>query len=139
VAVGLDVVPGAFHAALLVEEEGGAQDADRGAAVASLLAPGAPGVHDGVVGVGEEGEPQPVLVAEALVAGRVVGGDADHRHPGGLEGGQILVELAGLLGAHSVVVFIDRLTACSSSACLQWPSSGSRTAVTIRGERTSVL
>jgi putative polyketide hydroxylase len=73
VAVGVDVVPGAFDLALLVEEEGGAQDADRGAAVAGLLAPGAPGVHDGVVGVGEQGEAQAVLVAEALVAGGVVG------------------------------------------------------------------
>jgi hypothetical protein len=57
-----------------------------------------------VVGVGEEGEHQPVLVAEALVAGGVVGGDADHRHPGGLEAGQVVVELAGLLGAAGGVV-----------------------------------
>jgi hypothetical protein len=41
VAVGLDVVPGALDPAVLVEEEGGAQDADRGAAVAGLLSPGA--------------------------------------------------------------------------------------------------
>ena len=40
-AVGLDVVPGALDAALLVDEEGGAQDPDGGAAVAGLLAPGA--------------------------------------------------------------------------------------------------
>jgi hypothetical protein len=36
------------------------------------------------------------------------GGDAEHGHAGGLEAGQVLVELAGLLGAHSVVVSIDR-------------------------------
>jgi hypothetical protein len=62
------------------------------------------------------------------VAGGVVGGDADHRHPGGLEAGQVVVELAGLLGAHSVVVFIDRLTACSSrrlpAMALQWEPDG---------------
>src|SRR5215208_3990718 len=99
VAVRLDVVPGAFDAAVLVEEEGGAQDADRLAAVGGLLAPGAPGLHDGVVGVGEEGEAQAVLAAEALVAGGVVGGDADHGDAGGPEAGQVVVELAGLLGA----------------------------------------
>ena len=37
-AVGLDVVPGALDAALVVEEEGGAEDADRLAAVGGLLA-----------------------------------------------------------------------------------------------------
>ena len=104
VAVGLDVVPGPFDPAVLVEEEGGAQDADRGAAVAGLLPPGAPAVHDGVVGVGQEGEAQAVLVAEPLVAGGVVGGDADHRDAGGLEAGQVVVELAGLLGAARGVV-----------------------------------
>ena len=71
----------------------GAQHADRGAAVGGLLAPGAPGVHDGVVGVGQEGEAQAVLVAEPLVAGGVVGGDADHRDAGGLEAGQVVARL----------------------------------------------
>jgi 2-polyprenyl-6-methoxyphenol hydroxylase-like FAD-dependent oxidoreductase len=108
VAVGGDVVPGALDPAVVVEQEGGAEDTDRGAAVALLLAPGAPGVHHGVVGVGEQGEPQAVLVAEALVAGGVVGRDADHGDAAGLEAGQVVVELAGLLGAHSVVVSIDR-------------------------------
>jgi hypothetical protein len=33
------------------------------------------------------------------VADGVVGGDADHGDAGGLEAGQVVVELAGLLGA----------------------------------------
>jgi hypothetical protein len=43
------------------------------------------------------------------VAAGVVGGDADDGNAGGLEAGQVVVELAGFLGAHSVVVSIDRL------------------------------
>src|SRR4029453_8229900 len=80
VAVGLDVVPGAFDAALLVDQEGRAQHPDAGLAEPGLLPPGAVGVHDLVVGVGQQGELEAVLVAEALVALGVVAGDADDRH-----------------------------------------------------------
>jgi hypothetical protein len=38
VAVGLDVVPGALDPAVLVEEEGGAQHADRGASMTAWSA-----------------------------------------------------------------------------------------------------
>src|SRR5829696_8821299 len=101
VAVGLDVVPGPLDAALLVDERG-AQHPDAGLAVPGLLAPGAPGLHDLVVGVGQQRELETVLVAEALVALSVVAGDADDRHGGGLEGGQAVVELARLAGAARV-------------------------------------
>jgi len=73
VAVGLDVVPGPLDPALLVEQEGRAQDADRGAAVAGLLPPGAQDSMTAWSASVRRGNPQPVLVAEALVAGAVVG------------------------------------------------------------------
>src|SRR6266511_261830 len=104
VAVGLDVVPGPLDPALLVDQEGGAQYADGGLAVADFLTPGAPSIDDLVVGVGQQREAQPVLVAEALVALGVVGRDADHRDAGGLEGGQVVVELAGFSSAAGGIV-----------------------------------
>src|SRR4029450_11182722 len=68
VAVGLDVVPGPLDAALLIDQERGAQHPDAGLAIPGLLPPGAVGVHDLVVGVGQQWELQAILVAEALGA-----------------------------------------------------------------------
>ena len=104
VAVGLDVVPGPLDPALAVDQEGRAQHPDAGLAIPALLPPGAVGVHDLVVGVGQQRELEAVLVAEALVALGIVGRDADDRHAGGLEGGQVVVELARLTGAARGIV-----------------------------------
>jgi hypothetical protein len=57
-----------------------------------------------VVAVGQQGELETVLVAEALVTLGVVAGDADDRHAGGLEAGQVVVELARLAGAARGIV-----------------------------------
>src|SRR5215216_2785525 len=104
VAVGLDVVPGPLDTALFVDQKGGAQHPNAGLAIPGLLPPGAVGVHDLVVGVGQQWELEAVLVAEALVALGVVAGDADDRHAGGLEVGQVVVELARFAGAARGIV-----------------------------------
>ena len=65
-----DLVPGLLDLALLVDEEGGADDAHVLAAVVDLLAPHAVLLGDGVIGVGEQGEAERVLVVELLLLGR---------------------------------------------------------------------
>jgi hypothetical protein len=57
-----------------------------------------------VVAVGQQGELETVLVAEALVTLGVVAGDADDRHASGLEAGQVVVELARLAGTARGIV-----------------------------------
>src|SRR6266511_1186518 len=104
VAIGLDVVPGALDRALLIDQEGRAEYADGGLAVAVLLAPRAVGLHHLMIEVRQQREAQPVLLAEGAVAGGVVRGDADHRHAGPLEPVQVVVELAGFRGAAGGVV-----------------------------------
>src|SRR5215813_5505259 len=78
VAAGIDSVERVPHGALLVDDEGRAGDAGFPAAVRFLL------VHDAVLpadlalGVGEQADRDPVLVAEPRVAEAVVGAHADH-------------------------------------------------------------
>src|ERR1700687_4447019 len=105
VAVDVDPLPDLAHLAGAVDEEGRALDAHRLLAVEVLLAPGAIGLGDLVVGIGEQREVEAELVAEHAVAGDVVGRDAEH---GGAVGGQLgpaVAEGASLAGASRGVVF----------------------------------
>jgi len=76
-----DLVPDLGEGAVGADEEGRADDPQVLLAVHGLLPPDAVGVGDAVVGVGEQGEAEPVLGVEAGQGGRVVGADADHRSP----------------------------------------------------------
>ena len=58
----------ALHTSLLVNEEGGAQQADGDAAVAIFLAPHAHGFDEALVGVGNEGEGQGLGGRKLLMA-----------------------------------------------------------------------
>src|SRR4051812_37338162 len=60
----LDVVESAFDLAVLVDDDRGADDADDRLAVELLLAVGAVRLQDLLVGVGEEGDLQGLLLAE---------------------------------------------------------------------------
>ncbi|GAA3061482.1 hypothetical protein GCM10020000_50890 [Streptomyces olivoverticillatus] len=75
VAGGLDVVEGALDLALLVDDHGGADDAGDGLAVELLLAEGAVGLEDLLVGVAEEGDLQGFLLAELGELLGLVGGE----------------------------------------------------------------
>lgn len=82
-----------------VDHERRARDAPVGAAVHVLLHPGAVGLGDAVVGVGEQGEVQAVLGGEGGQDLRRVGGDAEDP---GVPRGVVLravADVAGLLGA----------------------------------------
>lgn len=96
---GLDVVLGQQDLPGSVDHDSRADDAGDDASVVLLLAPGAPGLHDGVIGVGQQREGQGLPLGEARQGGGGVGGDADHLVAGGPPGGQGVPEVAGLLGA----------------------------------------
>ncbi len=90
--------------AVRTDQEGRPDDPDRLLAVQGLLAPGPVGLAHRVVGVGEQGELEAVLLPELLVLVGAVGRDAQHGHLGPGKGPQVVVELAGLLGAARRVV-----------------------------------
>ena len=92
------------------DEEGRADHADRLLAVQGLLAPGPVALHHGMVGVGEQREPSPYFLRNAVVLLGAVGRDAEDRHPGPGEGPEVVVELARLLGAPRGVVGAGRST-----------------------------
>src|SRR6185369_40246 len=104
VAVDADLLPHLAHGSRGVDQEGRALDAHGLLAVHVLLAPGAIGFGDLVIGVGEEGEVEGVLVAELAVTRHVVGGDAEDHGVLGPYLGAAVAEGAGLLGAARGVV-----------------------------------
>src|SRR6187399_3775665 len=73
-----DLRPGLLDLPLLVHEERGADDPQVLLAVHRLLTPGAVRLGDGVVLVGEQWEPEPVLLVEFGLLGGLVGADAEH-------------------------------------------------------------
>src|SRR3546814_21114361 len=75
-----DLGPGLDDLAVLVDQERRADDAQVLPAVYRLLAPGAVLLGHGVVGVGEEGEAERVLVVELLLLRRLVRTDAEDLH-----------------------------------------------------------
>src|SRR5690606_15055383 len=99
VAGGLHVVEGLLHGHVRADDEGGADDALHHAAVVLLLAEGAVGLQGGLVRVAEQREGQALLVAEGGELLRGVRGDAEHGEPRGVEGPQVVPEVAGLRGA----------------------------------------
>ena len=70
VSLGLILYQACGDLALLVDQEGRADDAHVGAAVVLLLAPHAEGLGHGVLGVGQQREAERVLVVELLLLGR---------------------------------------------------------------------
>src|SRR5437879_6105386 len=104
VAVGAHVVPGLMDEAVLADQEGGPDHPGRGLPVQELLTVRTVAPGHLVARVAQQLELEPELAAEAPVALRVVGGDADHVDPQSLEGGQLVVELAGFLRAPGGVV-----------------------------------
>ena len=99
VAVGLHVVPGLLDAAVLVDQEGGADHPGRRLSVEQLLAVGAVSRRHLVAGICQQLELEPELAAKTTVALRIVRRDAHDVDPMTLEGGQLVVELARLLRA----------------------------------------
>jgi hypothetical protein len=99
VAGRLDVVQGAFDLPLLVHDNRRPDDADDRLAVELLLAEGAVGLQDLLVGVGEEGDLQGLLLAELRELLRLVGRDAEDVVAGAGEEFEVVREVARLLGA----------------------------------------
>src|SRR4051812_11864279 len=93
---GLDVVEGVRDLAGLVDDDGAADDALDGLAVQLLLAEGSPPLHHCAVGVGQQRDGEPLLVAELRELRGSVGRDAEHGVTVGLEGLQRVAEVAGL-------------------------------------------
>ena len=77
------------------DEEGAADDPHAGLAVHLLLAPHAPRLGDGAVGVGDEREGEALLGLEPIVALDAV---AAHPHDDGPEGGEVIVQIAEVPG-----------------------------------------
>ena len=96
---GSHVVLGKCHSAVGSHHHGRADDAGVDLAVVLLLAPHAPGLHDGVVGIRQQGEGQVVAVGELGLRALRVGGDADDGIASRLECFQGVPEVARLLGA----------------------------------------
>ena len=84
---------------LRVDHERRADHAGHGLAVHLLLAERAPGVEHVLVGVGQQREGEPLLVAELGELRGLVGGDAEHVEACAVELGEVVAEVAGLLGA----------------------------------------
>ena len=72
-----DLVPGLGHLALLVDQERRPLDAHVLAAVHALLLPHPERLGDGVVGIGEQREPESVLLGELELLRRLVRADPD--------------------------------------------------------------
>ncbi|MDT7578030.1 MAG: competence protein ComEC, partial [Pseudonocardiales bacterium] len=82
-----------------VHHERGADHAGHGLAVHLLLPERAPGVEHVLVRVGQQGKGEPLLVTELRELGGLVGGDAEHVEARAVELGEVVPEIAGLLGA----------------------------------------
>src|SRR6478609_8746788 len=112
----LDVVERVADLALLVDDEGRADDALHGLAVELLLTPGAVGRVDREVLVAEQRDGEVVALAELRELGRLVPGDADDLVAVLLQRVERLAEVAGLLRAargHGRRVEVDdHLAAC---------------------------
>ena len=74
---GLILYQASADLALLVDQERRADDAHVGLAVVLLLPPHAVRLGDGVVGVGQQREPEGVLLVELELLRRLVGADAE--------------------------------------------------------------
>src|SRR4051812_49155389 len=81
----LDVVEGVRDGAVIIDDDGAADDALDGLAVELLLAEGAPPVHHRPVRIRQEGDRQTLLLSELGELGRGIGRDAQHRVAVGLE------------------------------------------------------
>src|SRR5262245_15416247 len=97
--LGGDRGPRLLDRALLVDQERGADQPDRGLAVAVLLAPRAPGLGRRVIGVREQREAEAVLLVEGKLLGRQVGRDADDVGADPGEARPVVAEVARLPGA----------------------------------------
>ena len=101
-AGGSDVVtsqPYSAISAIGAHHDGGADDSRVGAPVVLLLTPGAPLLHDPVLGVGQQREGQRLLACEIGQRARGIRGDPDDGVPGGRPCCQGIAEITGLLGA----------------------------------------
>src|SRR5260221_2887169 len=104
VPVHLDVVPALLHLPVRADEVRRARDAHVLLAVVRLLLPDAVLVRDLVLGIGEEGEVEVVLLRELRLARLVQDADAEDGRLARLETRQVVAERAGLLGAAGGVV-----------------------------------
>jgi hypothetical protein len=105
VSVDLHGAEFAGDAPLLIDDEGGPEGALGDPSIELLLAPGAEEAVDGAVLVGEQREGEPLLELETPVRHAGVAAHAHDEGPAGGEGGEVLLECAGLAGTARGAVF----------------------------------
>lgn len=104
VGVGFDLGPDLADASVGADEEGDAVGALVLAAHEGFLTPDSIGFHPLTVDIGEQGKGQAEFFGEGLVFADGIGADAQHDGPGLGEGGMVIAETAGFLGAPRGVV-----------------------------------